>query len=436
MNKLSLKRFGTKMALLTLLALPELADAQLFNYNSTCDILAGFRKTGVFQGGFELVADLGSITNLLNLPIGTTITVTNFSPTQLSNAFIDTGDIANLQWSVFAAFPLSRGSWVTSLGSFPANTLWLTLPASGVTTQSTPPSRVQSLGQANQKVLMNSVGSGATSIANFLAVSNVNNTPFLVREPIVYNFDYLTAFIGSSMDPAIGNFGANNSGLPYSVENTTPDPFISAQRNDFYQLCPSLAVDPINGSTTNAYFVGYFLLNPNGSMTFTRQIGAPLVSFKGGPTSGFQGFTAVFTNNSTGSVTNYIWDFGDGTMITNSTLANVSHVYVTGGNFVVTLTAEGPGGVIVQTEAGSSFITVGSLPTFVLANMVGGQLVLSGTNCPPNAQYRILTSTNLALPTAGWTPLVTNIFNFDTTWSFNYSNSAAQKTGFFQLVSP
>jgi PKD repeat protein len=434
MNKLSLKRFGTKLALITLLALPELANAQLFNYNQTCDVLAGFRKTGVFKGNFELVVDLGSITNLLNLPIGSTIAITNFAPAQLTNAFIDTGDFANLQWSVFAAFPLSRGSWVTSLGSFPANTLWLTLPAIDLTSQSLPPARVQSLGQANQKVLMNSVGTGATSIAGYLAISNANNNAFLVREPVVYTLNYLTAFIGSSMDPAIGNFGANNSGLPYSVENTTPDPFASPQREDFYQLCPSLILDPINGSTTNAYFVGYFLLNPNGSMTFTRQIGAPLVSFKGGPTSGFQGFTTVLTNTSTGTITNYIWNFGDGTMLTNSIGTNVAHTYAVGGDYTVTLTVEGPGGASIQTE--SNLITVGSLPTFVLANMVGEQLVLNGTNCPPDAQYRILTSTNLTLPPDNWTPLVTNVFDFDGTWSFVYTNSTAQKTGFFRLISP
>ena len=437
MKKLSVKRLGSKLALLALLALPQLADAQIFNYNPYGDVLLGFRKTGVFAGNYELVVDLGSVTNFLKMSVGTTINITNYSPSQLTNAFIDTGDFANLQWSASATFPGSLNPWVTPLGSFPKSTLWLSLPATDINTQTTPPGRSSSGTQGNQRTLINSVGNGASSIANILAVTNENNNAILVREPVVYSQYTLSAYIGWVTDPTIGNFGANNSPLPYVVENTTPEPFNSAQRIDFYQLCSLGLVDPINGSTTNTYYIGYFILSPDGSMTFTRAAQStstpPVASFTGGPTNGFSGFSAVFTNTSTGTITNWVWNFGDGTIITNSTGDNVTHVYATGGNYDVTLTVVGPDGSNFQTQ--SSFIMVSPLPTMIArVTLSGGQLVLSGTNCPAGVQYRILSTTNIALPLTSWIPVVTNNFLPDGTYS--YANSIALKTGFFRLVSP
>ena len=58
MKQFSLRRLGSKLALLTMLALPELASAQLFNYNSYGDVLAGFRKVSPYAGNYELVVDL------------------------------------------------------------------------------------------------------------------------------------------------------------------------------------------------------------------------------------------------------------------------------------------------------------------------------------------------------------------------------------------
>ena len=59
---------------------------------------------------------------------------------------------------------------------------------------------------------------------------------------------------------------------------------------------------------------------------------------------------------------------------------------------------------------------------------------MGGTGNPAGTQYRILTSTNLTLPVASWTPVVTNVFLSDGSYSF--TNSTAQKAAFFRLVSP
>ncbi len=434
MKQFSLKRLGVKLALLAMIGLPELAGAQSFKYNQYGDVLAGFRKTSP-AGSYELVVDLGNVTNFLNLSIGTTLNITNYSTSQMTNAFTGFG---NIQWSVFAAFP-GNSSWVTPLGSFPLDTLWYTLPAPNATTQSQVPYRDSSYAQQVTKNLINGVGGGALSIAAF---AGVTNTTFLVREPVTYSSYILTAYIGDSITPAIGDFGnygggGSGSPLPYSVENTNPASFTSPVRDDFYQLCPNTYTDPISGSTTNTYYLGYFLMNPDGSMTFTRAVQSvvpppPVAGFSGSPTAGFAPLQVTFNDASTGSITNWLWDFGDGQTVTNSTSASVNHTYAAGGSYTVTLTVSGAGGV--NADAQTSYIVVSSTPTISTVTKSGGNLVMGGTGNPAGTQYRILTSTNLTLPLASWTPVTTNVFLSD--GSYSYTNSTTQNAAFFRLVSP
>ena len=435
MKKSSLKRLGLNLAILAVLVLPELANAQFFNYNKYGDVLAGFRKTGVNEGSYELVVDLGSVTNFLRLSSGTTINITNYSTTQLTNAFMDTGSFADLQWSAFAAFPGSLTPWTTPLGKFPVDTLWLTLPATSLSTQSTSPNRDYAAPQSGQQTLMIGVGNGAYSISSTLGVTNVNNNTVLVREPVSFYQYYLTAYIGDVVDATVGDFGANYSPLNYSVENLTPAPFTSAQRDDFYQLCPRGSTDPITGLTnTTAYFVGYFILNPNGTMTFTRastnSVTPPptVISVMGAVTNGFAPLKVVFTNTATGTITNWVWNFGDGTIITNTTGGNVTNTYTAGGNYTVTLAVFGPGGA--STNIMASYIIASPTPKLAGPALSGGKLVFSGANCPAGVPYRILTSTNLT----SWTPIVTNTFLSNGT--FAWTNSTAQAAGYFRLVSP
>src|ERR1044071_9271903 len=83
---------------LGMLSFAGAAHAQFFTANKG-DLLLGFRKTS--GGTFELVVNVGSVTNFTALPPGTTVAISNFTPTQLSAAFSTYG---NLQWSVGAAF--------------------------------------------------------------------------------------------------------------------------------------------------------------------------------------------------------------------------------------------------------------------------------------------------------------------------------------------
>lgn len=430
------RRLSLKLVLLALLVLPELASAQFFSFDPYGDVVAGFRKTGVNAGNYELVVNLGSVTNFLAMSPGTTIIISNFSPSQLTDAFTNYN---NLQWSTFAGVPAAGRNpppWVTPLGSFPANSIWYTLPGTNVSTQTTPPARATSAAQSNQRSLMSSVGSSATSIAGFIGVTNADNNSALVREPVSYSSYILTAFIGDINFPTNGDFGASGAPLPQTVENWTPPSFTSAQRSDFYQVCPIGQTDPLNGLTNgSAYFAGYFILNPNGTMTFTRAAATPptpVAGFSGAPTAGFAPLPVIFTDASTGTITNWLWSFGDGQSVTNTTSASVNHTYTAAGSYTVTLTVTGPGGSNASTQTG--YIVASPKPTIGNVIRSGGNLVFSGTNCPAGVQYRILTSTNVALPVASWQPVATN--NFLSNGTFSYTNSTVNPAAFFRLVSP
>jgi hypothetical protein len=66
--------------------------------------------------------------------------------------------------------------------------------------------------------------------------------------------------------------------------------------------------------------------------------------------------------------------------------------------------------------------------------LTGGKFVFSGTNGVAGAQYRILETTNVALPQASWTPVWTNVFAAD--GSYSYTNTPANPAAYFLLVSP
>jgi len=159
----------------------------------------------------------------------------------------------------------------------------------------------------------------------------------------------------------------------------------------------------------------------------------PVAGFTGGPTNLFATQTVAFTNTSTGLLTNSVWKFGDGTTATNATLTSVNHAYNIPGIFTVSLTAGGPGGATTFTRA--AYVLAFPAPSIGTANWSGAKFTLSGTNGPPGVSYRILTTTDLTLPLASWTPMATNQFAPDGSY-FYTSASPTNQAGFFILVSP
>jgi len=83
-------------------------------------------------------------------------------------------------------------------------------------------------------------------------------------------------------------------------------------------------------------------------------IGPTVADFTAGPTSGSAPLAVSFTDTSTSSPTSWSWDFGDGK---GSSQQNPSHVYSLPGTYTVALSADGPGGLDVETKADYVVVT-------------------------------------------------------------------------------
>jgi hypothetical protein len=262
MNKFFPCRRYLQLAMSIILLLPGMADAQNFSA-ANGDLVAGFRKTGANTGSYELVVNIGSVTNFLAVPAGNSMSISNYSASQLSSAF---SNYNNLQWSVSSKVIGGPGyTW----SGFETETIWFTLPRTTASVQTAPLTRGTSTAQGTVETRIASFFNGASTLSTILGTTNANNNSILVREPTsgANNNDY-AYFVADSQNSVIGDFQGT---MPTMVENTTPASFTSAVVSDLYQSVPVGSVDPNTGTTSgNAYYVGYFTLNPNGTMTFTR----------------------------------------------------------------------------------------------------------------------------------------------------------------------
>src|ERR1043166_3720501 len=80
---------------------------------------------------------------------------------------------------------------------------------------------------------------------------------------------------------------------------------------------------------------------------------APSSDFTATPISGPAPIVTNFVDASSGSISNWSWDFGDGA---TSTLQNPTHSYAAPGAYSVKLTVAGPGGV--STKARTQYVVV------------------------------------------------------------------------------
>jgi fibronectin-binding autotransporter adhesin len=223
----------------------------------------------------------------------------------------------------------------------------------------------------------------------------------------------------------------------------------------------TLFVNNTSGSGTGTN--NYVAVNDGGTLGGTGFIFGPVTNYSGGTISpGSNGVgTLTLKSNlflSAGSAVN----FHVGT--TSDKLA-VSNALVLNGTFNVTSNAGfGPGTYTVMTygsalsgtlpvigskPAGYSIAvstnTVGQIrlivqvqtpPVFGGINLVGTNLVFTGTGGPTNENYFVLASTNVALPVANWTRLATNRFNATGAFAFTNAVNPALPQNFYLLQMP
>lgn len=105
--------------------------------------------------------------------------------------------------------------------------------------------------------------------------------------------------------------------------------------------------NPLHTFTTpGLYNVTLTVTGPGGSSNVTRQISAqgatpPVAGFTQSAQSGFAPLSVQFTSTSTGNITNYLWNFSDGTV---SDQPNPQHSFAIAGTYNIFLTVTGPGG--------------------------------------------------------------------------------------------
>jgi len=127
----------------------------------------------------------------------------------------------------------------------------------------------------------------------------------------------------------------------------------STEQNPTHTYCPTR--DP-------TYTVKLTVTGPCGSDTeiktdYITVYIPPQAAFCGSPRSGSAPLTVHFQDKSTGDITSWHWDFGDGHTSSNQ---NPDHTYRTGGKYTVKLKVSGPGGC--DTETRTDYITVYTPP--------------------------------------------------------------------------
>ncbi|MBI2865401.1 MAG: carboxypeptidase regulatory-like domain-containing protein [Chloroflexi bacterium] len=158
--------------------------------------------------------------------------------------------------------------------------------------------------------------------------------------------------------------GSPTSGVrPLAVTFTNQSAGYSDSSWNFGDGITSTEASPVHTFTTaGTYSVTLTVVGPGGSDSATR-VGYVTVyepataDFTASPTSGYRPLRVGFVNRSSGEVSSYLWNFGDGS---TSTLASPYHTYSSVGVYTVTLTASGLGGA--NTVARAQLISATTRP--------------------------------------------------------------------------
>lgn len=255
------------------------AEAQLA-YNSD-DVLVCFRNTTT--PNYDLIVDAGPVSNFVNLPVGSTITIDTSSL-----SYIGTNNVA---WCACAAFENNPSS----------DNTWLTKPRASLGTQTVPfntglPGLMRSVAgdiDGNPGLAYdaaNSFPSGDLPVNTATVVVEKeagHTTPNQVTGDCYYYWVQSTTM--TATDP--GTFLGDAPQPGGVVEKITPGNFTTAGnpvRADFYQLLSNSGTP--NG--TAGTYLGYFEFSTNGVMTYISGPSAVVV-----PAPTITAFTRAGTTN-------------------------------------------------------------------------------------------------------------------------------------------
>ena len=323
-------------------------------------------------------------------------------PVVFSDASVGSGVGTNWVWNFGDGHSITNTTSADVTNTYAVagtNTVTLIVTAAGVAS-------------TNQQIAYVVVTNAAVTapVASFQATTSTNGFA-----PLTVGFTNTST---GSFTNSVWNFG-NGTTITNLTGGNVTNTYAVAGTNTV-----TLTVKGAGGSSTNI-LTNYIVVT-------NAAVAAPVASFQSTTsTNGFAPLTVGFTNMSTGSFTNSVWNFGNGTTITNLTSGNVTNTYAATGTNTVTLTVKGSGGS--STNKWGNYIVALPAPILNATDLTSanGKLVFSCPNSPAGVQYRILSTTNLTLPVASWTPVFTNTFPNP------YTNSSLTNIGaFFRLVSP
>lgn len=184
--------------------------------------------------------------------------------------------------------------------------------------------------------------------------------PQLTVTPASHDFGTLgVGFIASTSFEVINTgaqilIGSASVGAPFAVDSGSPFNLGAGQTGLVVIAFSPLAEGP---------FLDTLVFTSNAGVSSNAVSGAavaaPVANFTAFPTSGDAPLAVAFSNQTTGTVTSYFWDFGDNE---SSNESNPNHLYAAPGSYAVSLTAFGPGGTNTQTRFNHITVTQPPLP--------------------------------------------------------------------------
>ncbi|MBL8163235.1 MAG: PKD domain-containing protein [Anaerolineae bacterium] len=184
-------------------------------------------------------------------------------------------------------------------------------------------------------------GTSLATVVNNIRVQNQQPTPIPSATPSIQRpIAAFTLDRSSGQTPLVVRFTNQSSGQISSYTWDFGDGGTSTEASPTYTF-----------RRTGVFNVILTVAGPGGSSNVSRQVNvqspaAPLAAFTQDRTSGPAPLTVRFTNQSSGQITGYTWDFGDGS---TSTEQNPIHQFARIGTYNVILTVTGPGGTAFAT---------------------------------------------------------------------------------------
>ncbi|HUJ12010.1 MAG TPA: glycosyl hydrolase family 28 protein [Verrucomicrobiae bacterium] len=167
---------------------------------------------------------------------------------------------------------------------------------------------------------------GTLTVSNNLAIG----APAVLKYELGTNSD-LTAVVGNLT--LSGTLNISNAGG-----------FTNTSYTLFTYTGSLVGIPPTIGSVPDTNFLYRVDTNTAGVVKLVATIAPPVADFTASTSNGIAPLNITFTDTSTGPITNWFWDFGDG--FNSNTSDNIlQHTYTASGTYLVQLVVSGPGGV-------------------------------------------------------------------------------------------